>query len=82
MFGHFGQFPRAFGQVRACLVSELQKKIRVSFAVACPIVFIFVCDQDRERKSDQTYKNGLFKVFSAVVVGSLKIFGKPQHEKC
>ena len=65
-----------FRQVPTWLILELHEMIRVSHAVACPMVFILICDLGRHRGLLKLMKNGQFEVFFVTVVRFLKILGK------
>ena len=41
VFNRLGAFPHVFGQLKGLLMLELHKIIKVSYVVACPVVFIF-----------------------------------------
>ena len=54
--------------------------IRVSLAVACPMVFILLCDLGQHREVFKLMKIGQFEIFSAVVVRILKIFSRSRRK--
>ena len=52
-----GRFPKVFGQVKEWLIMELQKIIRLSHVVACPIVFF-------SEECSKLWKWSFFSVFN------------------
>ena len=57
------------------LILELYEIIKAPHAVACPIVFILICDLGRHEGLLRLMKNGQFQVFPVTVVCFLKIVG-------
>ena len=73
IFSRLGPFPQVFAQVKEWLMLKLQKIIRVSRAVACPIVFILTFDGGWHGVL-KVMKNDYVLVFFAVCVLFPKFF--------
>ena len=82
IFSRFGTFPEVFEQVKELLMLKLHKIIRVSHAVACPIVFILFLKQSWQREVFKTVKINHFLVFLAVWVLFIKIFDRLRGGLC
>ena len=48
IFSRLGPFSQVFGQVKEWDMLELHEMIRVSYLVACPMVFNLLCDLSRQ----------------------------------
>ena len=68
VFSRLGHFTQVFRQLKEWLILELHKTIRVSHAVACPIVLILFYDRDLQGgRSAQRYdKWSFFSIFSSL----------------
>ena len=66
VFSRLCPFPQAFKQVKGWFILELHETIRVSHAVACPIVFILFFDRDEQGGVLKVMKNDYFLVLLAV----------------
>ena len=68
MFSLFGPFLQVFGQVKDWIMLELQKTIRVSHLVRCPIVSLLFYKRGWQRGEFKVMKNDHFLVFLVVWV--------------
>ena len=63
VFSRLGPFPQDFGQVKVLLMFELYKRIRVSHAVVCLIVFLLFFEWGWQGGTFTFMKNNHFLVF-------------------
>ena len=60
IFSRLSPFLRLFGIVKEWIITELHEMLRISHVVACPIDFILLWDQSRQRGSQKLIKNDYF----------------------